>query len=221
MFWRTQDMMAARKGDWKYVRWESYEYLANLAEDETENANFKLKNPAMFEQLKRAYEDWDKQMLPIPPRSDAARRRARRTARAISNLYDLSWSRYGRRSQRRLCAPNPRRSGRAKPAAQPGVRRTGEESSMSRPADAGIAAAARGRRDSMMDRRVFIGGLTLGTLAVPRGAPAQPARKVYRIGILSPTSMTSEWSGPSPSTRSSTRSSVDCASLATCMESIS
>ena len=39
VFWRTQDMMAARKGDWKYVRWDTREYLANLAEDETENAN--------------------------------------------------------------------------------------------------------------------------------------------------------------------------------------
>ena len=67
VFWRTQDMMAARKGDWKYVRSGSAEYLANLAEDETENANFRLKNTAVFEQLKRAYEDWDKQMLPIPP----------------------------------------------------------------------------------------------------------------------------------------------------------
>ena len=67
VFWRTQDMMAARKGDWKYVRWDAREYLANLAEDETENANFKVKNAAIFEHLKRAYEDWDKQMLPIPP----------------------------------------------------------------------------------------------------------------------------------------------------------
>src|SRR5687768_15710227 len=33
-----------------------------------------------------------------------------------------------------------------------------------------------------MDRRAFIGGLTLGGLAAPRAAPAQPARKVYRIG---------------------------------------
>src|SRR5687768_14620447 len=65
--WRAQDMMVARKGDWKYVRWDAREYLANLAEDETENANFKLKNPAMFERLKRAYQDWDKEMLPIPP----------------------------------------------------------------------------------------------------------------------------------------------------------
>jgi arylsulfatase A-like enzyme len=66
VFWRTQDMMAARKGDWKYVRWDTGETLANLTEDETENANFKLKHAVMFEQLKRAYTDWDKQMLPIP-----------------------------------------------------------------------------------------------------------------------------------------------------------
>lgn len=67
VFWRTQDMMAARSGDWKYVRWGEYEFLYNLAEDETENANFKLKNAAVFERLKQAYADWDKQMLPIPP----------------------------------------------------------------------------------------------------------------------------------------------------------
>ena len=73
VFWRTQDMGVARDGDWKYVRWENYESLHNLAEDETENANFKLKNAAVFERLKQAYEDWDKQMLPIPPEARRGR----------------------------------------------------------------------------------------------------------------------------------------------------
>jgi len=67
VFWRTQDMAAARTGDWKYVRSGSDEFLTNLAEDETENANFKLTHPVIFEQLRRAYEAWDKQMLPVPP----------------------------------------------------------------------------------------------------------------------------------------------------------
>jgi putative ABC transport system substrate-binding protein len=49
-----------------------------------------------------------------------------------------------------------------------------------------------------MDRRAFIGSLALGTLAAPRAAPAQPARKVYRIGILSPSVTTSEMVGPQP-----------------------
>ena len=49
-----------------------------------------------------------------------------------------------------------------------------------------------------MDRRVFICRLALGTLAVPRVAPAQPARKVYRIGILSPSAVTSDMVGLQP-----------------------
>ncbi len=48
----------------------------------------------------------------------------------------------------------------------------------------------------MMDRRALLGGLALGTLAVPRVARAQPARKVYRIGILGSTSTTSDMVGP-------------------------
>ena len=39
-----------------------------------------------------------------------------------------------------------------------------------------------------MDRRSFIGGIALATLVGPRAAPAQPARKVYRIGFLAGTS---------------------------------
>ena len=35
-----------------------------------------------------------------------------------------------------------------------------------------------------MHRRVFISGLAVGSIAVPRITPAQSARKVYRIGIL-------------------------------------
>jgi len=34
----------------------------------------------------------------------------------------------------------------------------------------------------MIDRRAFIGSLALGTLAMPRAAPAQRARKFARVG---------------------------------------
>src|SRR5712692_11015454 len=50
----------------------------------------------------------------------------------------------------------------------------------------------------MMDRRAFIGSLAFGTLAVPRAARAQPAWKVYRIGILGSIATTSEMVGPQP-----------------------
>jgi putative ABC transport system substrate-binding protein len=49
-----------------------------------------------------------------------------------------------------------------------------------------------------MDRRAFIASLALGTLAAPRSARAQPARKVYRIGILSSAYATSDMVGPQP-----------------------
>ena len=47
-----------------------------------------------------------------------------------------------------------------------------------------------------MDRRALIGSLVFGALKVPRAASAQPARKVFRIGILNP-GMTSNmgWTG--------------------------
>ena len=49
-----------------------------------------------------------------------------------------------------------------------------------------------------MDRRAFIGRLALGILAMPHTAPAQPARKVARIGILGVSGMTSDMVGPQP-----------------------
>src|SRR5712691_12715721 len=69
------------------------------------------------------------------------------------------------------------------------------------PAD-GIAPAANGGRDRLMDRRAFIGSLALGTLTVPHVGLAQPARKVYRIGILSSWDTTSDMIGPQPRSRS-------------------
>jgi putative ABC transport system substrate-binding protein len=49
----------------------------------------------------------------------------------------------------------------------------------------------------MMNRRTFIGGLVLSALAVPRATPAQPARKIGRIGLLS-LGATSDLVGPRP-----------------------
>ncbi len=48
-----------------------------------------------------------------------------------------------------------------------------------------------------LDRRFFISGLALGAFAVPGVAPAQPARKVYRIGLLG-AGPTSDMVGPQP-----------------------
>lgn len=72
LFWRTQDMAAARRGPWKYVRAGEDASLANLDEDITENANFRLAQPQVFAELERAYRAWERLMLPIPPEARRA-----------------------------------------------------------------------------------------------------------------------------------------------------
>src|SRR5262249_44260952 len=52
------------------------------------------------------------------------------------------------------------------------------------PHDPAVAAASGGSSDRMMNRRTFLCWLTLGGLASPRAAGAQPAGKMYRIAIL-------------------------------------
>src|SRR5688500_9159924 len=52
-----------------------------------------------------------------------------------------------------------------------------------------------------MNRRTFIGGTTLGLPAAPDVLPAQPARKVTRIGMLG-LAATAELIGPHPKSRS-------------------
>jgi hypothetical protein len=54
-----------------------------------------------------------------------------------------------------------------------------------------------------MDRRVFLGGLTLAALAVAQAATAQPVRKVARIGVLTVGYTTSNMPAPSPGLRPS------------------
>ncbi|MEZ5654381.1 MAG: sulfatase-like hydrolase/transferase [Sphingobium sp.] len=64
VFWQTPgDMISALAYPWKYVRVGEYEYLFNIAEDPTENANYKVRNADMFAKLKSEAEAWSAQML--------------------------------------------------------------------------------------------------------------------------------------------------------------
>lgn len=68
VFWRTQEMGAARSGRWKYViDTNGYEYLFDIASDMRENANLKKREPAVFNALRQSFESWGVQMLRIPP----------------------------------------------------------------------------------------------------------------------------------------------------------
>ena len=73
VFWRTQWAHAARRGSWKHYVHGGLEYLYDLAADESENANLRLKHPQIAADLKQAYEGWNVTMQPIP--ADAIRPR--------------------------------------------------------------------------------------------------------------------------------------------------
>jgi arylsulfatase A-like enzyme len=68
LFWRHQRSAAVRRGRWKYLRDETGEYLFDLDRDEREQADFRQSHAAVFGQLKSAYSEWDKQLLPKPVR---------------------------------------------------------------------------------------------------------------------------------------------------------
>ena len=55
---------AVRKGDWKYVKIGGKEHLFNLAEDERERADRGRAHPEKLDELKRLWDDWNRQMVP-------------------------------------------------------------------------------------------------------------------------------------------------------------
>ncbi len=66
-FWRHSNQSAVVKWPWKYLHDGTNEYLFNLEVDQRERANFRTQNPAMFEQLKKEFADWDTTVLPRLP----------------------------------------------------------------------------------------------------------------------------------------------------------
>lgn len=74
LFWRMKDQNAIRSGKWKYYRKETklkdciqeQEYLYDLVTDPMEKDNFKESFPAVFNDLKEQYTEWNDQMLKYP-----------------------------------------------------------------------------------------------------------------------------------------------------------
>ena len=73
VFWMTPgDRLAALCHPWKYLKNGPFEYLYNLDEDESEHANFKQRNPAVFADLKAQAAGWSVEMhkaMPAVPRA--------------------------------------------------------------------------------------------------------------------------------------------------------
>jgi len=72
LYWRMvfRNQKAMRSGVWKYLSIDGSEFLYDLSRDLRERANMRYREPQKFEELRRAYFEWDKSMPPRPP--DAA-----------------------------------------------------------------------------------------------------------------------------------------------------
>lgn len=69
LFWRlaNRQQRAVRRGDWKYLKVREQEYLFDLGWDPRERGNLARKQPALLEELRALWVEWDRSMLPIPP----------------------------------------------------------------------------------------------------------------------------------------------------------
>lgn len=69
LFWRMASsggMAAVRRGNWKYLAIGDEQHLFDLAADPRERADRKEAEPALFRELRSAWDAWNAQMLPVP-----------------------------------------------------------------------------------------------------------------------------------------------------------
>ena len=68
LFWKMtfRNQKAMRSGAWKYLSIDGDEFLFNLAKDERERANYARRRPAVFEKMKKSYDEWDRSLPTYP-----------------------------------------------------------------------------------------------------------------------------------------------------------
>jgi arylsulfatase A-like enzyme len=69
LFWRITIQDAARMGKWKYLREGRNEHLFDLSVDPGEKNDLKQRQPAVFENIRAEYQNWNSKMLPNPRRN--------------------------------------------------------------------------------------------------------------------------------------------------------
>ena len=68
MFWKRKDELAARVGNWKYVKMAGEEQLYDLAKDKSEQHNLASSRPAQLAAMKVAVARWQQEMNAAEPR---------------------------------------------------------------------------------------------------------------------------------------------------------
>ena len=66
LYWRVIGLNAARVGNWKYLKDASGEHLFDLANDPGEKSDLASKQRERFATIRRQYQDWVANMLPLP-----------------------------------------------------------------------------------------------------------------------------------------------------------
>ncbi len=67
LYWRykAQAQRAVREGNWKYLKINDNEFLFDVATDERERANLRDKYPDVFQRLRKQWDEWNGDFLPI------------------------------------------------------------------------------------------------------------------------------------------------------------
>jgi arylsulfatase A-like enzyme len=68
LYWRMRHryQRAVRRGGWKYLKVADNEYLFDIEYDPRERGDLSRKQPDLLAELRKHWEDWDREMLPLP-----------------------------------------------------------------------------------------------------------------------------------------------------------
>lgn len=83
LYWRmyNRQQRAVRRGGWKYLKVAEREFLFDLDYDPRERGDLSKKQPVQLAELRRLWEEWDRDMLPLPAQ----------VTPSISGLSDMLW----------------------------------------------------------------------------------------------------------------------------------
>jgi arylsulfatase A-like enzyme len=83
LYWRmaNRSQRAVRRGDWKYLKVSDREFLFDIGWDPRERGDMARKRPDLLAELRRLWEAWNREMLPVPDRMIPP----------LSNLNEMLW----------------------------------------------------------------------------------------------------------------------------------
>jgi arylsulfatase A-like enzyme len=83
LYWRMRNryQRAVRRGGWKYLKVADREFLFDIGYDPRERGDLSKKEPALLAELRKLWEAWDCDMLPLPEDAQVP----------MSNLSEMLW----------------------------------------------------------------------------------------------------------------------------------